>query len=58
MSDANTATSPSNKTAILAIILISYVMIVLDISVVLTGLPKIHNELGFTDAGLAWVQSA
>ena len=47
-----------NKTAILAIILISYVMIVLDISVVLTGLPKIHQELGFTDAGLAWVQSA
>lgn len=50
--------SHSNKTAILAIILISYVMIVLDISVVLTGLPKIHHELGFTDAGLAWVQSA
>jgi EmrB/QacA subfamily drug resistance transporter len=47
-----------NKTAILAIILISYVMIVLDISIVLTGLPKIHQELGFTDAGLAWVQSA
>ncbi|MGO8047045.1 MFS transporter [Rhizobium johnstonii] len=58
MSDANTSISPPNKTAILAIILISYVMIVLDISVVLTGLPKIHNELGFTDAGLAWVQSA
>jgi EmrB/QacA subfamily drug resistance transporter len=50
--------TPSNKTAILAIILISYVMIVLDISIVLTGLPKIHQELGFTDAGLAWVQSA
>lgn len=49
---------PSNKTVILAIILISYVMIVLDISIVLTGLPKIHQELGFTDAGLAWVQSA
>lgn len=58
MSDANTPNSPRNKAAILAIILISYVMIVLDISVVLTGLPKIHNELGFTDAGLAWVQSA
>lgn len=51
-------TGPANKTAILAIILVSYVMIVLDISVVLTGLPKIHHELGFTDAGLAWVQSA
>lgn len=53
------ATSPTvNKTAILAIILTSYVMIVLDTSIVLTGLPKIHRELGFTDPELAWVQSA
>lgn len=44
--------------AILAIILISYVMIVLDISVVLTGLPTIHEQLGFSEANLAWVQSA
>lgn len=44
--------------AILAIILISYVMIVLDISVVLTGLPKIHQQLGFSETNLAWVQSA
>jgi MFS family permease len=50
--------SALNKRAILAIILTSYVMIVLDTSVVLTGLPKIHQELGFTDTGLAWVQSA
>lgn len=51
------ATAP-NKTAILAIILVSYVMIVLDISIVLTGLPRIHAELGFSDAGLAWVSTA
>jgi EmrB/QacA subfamily drug resistance transporter len=44
--------------AILAIILVSYVMIVLDISVVLTGLPKIHQQLGFSETNLAWVQSA
>lgn len=58
MPDKQQTVSPTQKTAILSIILISYVMIVLDISVVLTGLPKIHHELGFTDAGLAWVQSA
>jgi uncharacterized Tic20 family protein len=58
MPDKQPTASPTHKTAILTIILISYVMIVLDISVVLTGLPKIHRELGFTDAGLAWVQSA
>lgn len=43
---------------ILAIILVSYAMIVLDISVVLTGLPKIQAELGFSPTNLAWVQSA
>ncbi|CAN7556590.1 MFS transporter [Pararhizobium sp. LjRoot255] len=48
----------TNQSAILAIILVSYVMIVLDISIVLTGLPKIHAELGFTDAGLSWVSTA
>jgi len=48
----------SSKRAILSIILVSYVMIVLDISIVLTGLPKIHSELGFTDAGLSWVSTA
>jgi EmrB/QacA subfamily drug resistance transporter len=53
--------SPSaapNKMAILAIILVSYVMIILDTSIVLTGLPHIARDLGFTDSGLAWVQSA
>jgi MFS family permease len=52
------ATTSPNKTAILTIILISYVMIVLDISIVLTGLPRIHAELGFSDEGLAWVSTA
>jgi MFS family permease len=58
MPDARQIASHPNNTAILAVIVISYVMIVLDISVVLTGLPKIHRELGLSDAGLAWVQSA
>ncbi|NTJ11549.1 MFS transporter [Rhizobium lusitanum] len=47
-----------NRTAILAIILISYVMIVLDTSIVITGLPKIHEALGFSDSGLSWVSNA
>jgi EmrB/QacA subfamily drug resistance transporter len=50
--------SAPNKTAILSIILVSYVMIILDTSIVLTGLPRIHQDLGFSDSGLAWVQSA
>lgn len=51
-------TTRPRPTAILGIILVSYVMIVLDISIVITGLPKIHAELGFTDAGLSWVSNA
>jgi len=43
--------------AVLATILTSYVMIVLDISVVITGLPRLAAELAFPEAGLSWVQS-
>jgi MFS family permease len=44
--------------AVLAIILVSYLMIVLDISIVITALPKMHVALGFSAAGLSWVQNA
>ena len=43
---------------VLAIVLTSYLMIVLDISIVITGLPKIRDELGFTPITLSWVQNA
>ena len=52
--------SPSikqHKVAILAIILVSYIMIVLDISIVITGLPKIRADLGFSSTALSWVQN-
>lgn len=51
-------TPTSSRRAILAFILVSYVMIVLDISIVITGLPMIRDELGFSDAGLSWVSNA
>jgi hypothetical protein len=47
-----------NATAVLAIILATYLMIVLDISVVIAALPKIHRALDFSPTGLSWVQSA
>src|SRR5436309_12804034 len=46
------------RTAALAIILVSYFMIVLDISIVITGLPKIRQGLNFSATGLSWVQNA
>ena len=42
----------------LAIILASYLMIVLDISIVITALPKIRDGLDFSHTGLSWVQNA
>lgn len=48
----------NNRTIVLAIILISYVLIVLNISIVITGLPKIRDELGFSTTGLSWVANA
>jgi EmrB/QacA subfamily drug resistance transporter len=44
--------------AILAIILISYFMILLDNSIIFTALPKIDAAMRLSPAGLAWVQDA
>jgi EmrB/QacA subfamily drug resistance transporter len=48
----------SRPNAVLAIVLVSYLMIVLDISIVITALPKIRDGLGFSVTGLSWVQNA
>jgi EmrB/QacA subfamily drug resistance transporter len=52
--------SPPNasKALLLAIVLVSYSMIVIDNSIVITGLPTIRETLGFTSAALSWVQNA
>ena len=58
MPAAADSASTSRRTWILAIVLASYLMIVLDISIVITGLPKIRDELGFSTTSLSWVQNA
>ena len=50
--------SPTGTTAILAVILISYFMILLDNSVIFTGLPSIRADLDLDPATLSWVQDA
>jgi EmrB/QacA subfamily drug resistance transporter len=47
-----------NPSVVLAIILGSYLMIVLDGSIIITALPRIHRSLGFSRSGLSWVQNA
>ncbi|HEV7752652.1 MAG TPA: MFS transporter [Baekduia sp.] len=47
-----------NSNLVLGIILAGYLMIIVDASVIITALPKIHAALHFSSAGLTWVQSA
>jgi EmrB/QacA subfamily drug resistance transporter len=47
-----------NQRMVLGIILATYLMIILDASVVITALPKIQEGLDFSAADLSWVQSA
>ncbi|WP_036725546.1 MFS transporter [Patulibacter minatonensis] len=48
----------TGSNAVLALIVVSYLMIILDASVVITALPDIQRALGFSDTGLSWVQNA
>ena len=53
--DASARPHPS---LVLGVILATYLMIVLDASVVITALPSIGERLDFSPSGLSWVQSA
>jgi EmrB/QacA subfamily drug resistance transporter len=55
---AGLVTAPLHKRAILLIVLASYTMIVVDISIVITALPQIHRALDFSATALSWVQNA
>ncbi|MDX6468487.1 MAG: hypothetical protein QOF75_290, partial [Gaiellaceae bacterium] len=48
----------SSPAVVLALVLTCQLMLVLDISVVITALPKIQSTLGFSSASLSWVQNA
>ncbi len=58
MNTINANISDHERNWVLAIALTSYLMIVLDISIVITGLPDIQQGLGFSPVALSWVQNA
>src|SRR3954447_13404769 len=47
-----------SPTLVLAIILACYLMIVLDVAIVITALPRIQETLDFSPTQLSWVQNA
>lgn len=53
-----TTRSAAKPAAILAIVLVSYFMVLLDNSVIFTGLPSIRSGLDLSPAALSWVQDA
>ncbi|MFE7422959.1 MFS transporter [Rhodococcus sp. NPDC057529] len=48
----------AKQTAVLGIILVSYFMVLLDNSVIFTGLPSIRSGLDLSPIALSWVQDA
>ncbi|MFD4553926.1 MFS transporter [Streptomyces sp. NPDC058469] len=48
----------ARATLILAIICVSYFMVILDNSIVFTGLPQIRVDMGFSETGLSWITNA
>jgi EmrB/QacA subfamily drug resistance transporter len=52
------AARQTSSTLILTIILACQLMIVLDVSIIISALPKIHRALGFSSTNLSWVQNA
>lgn len=55
---SKTADSVRRRNALLAVICISYFMVILDNSIIFTGLPKIETTMHFSQASLAWVTNA
>ncbi|MET8979343.1 MFS transporter [Streptomyces sp. NPDC004539] len=51
-------TAPARPALILAIICVSYFMVILDNSIVFTALPQIRDAMGFSQTGLSWITNA
>lgn len=58
MPNTHDANLTPRQIAVLMVILCSYLMIVLDISIVITALPRIRQSFEMSTAGLSWVQNA
>ena len=43
---------------VLAVILIGYLLVLIDVSILMVALPRIRQDLGFTATGLSWAQNA
>jgi EmrB/QacA subfamily drug resistance transporter len=52
------STGPERRGVVLAIILTGYLLILIDVSILMAALPRIHDDLHFSPTGLSWAQNA
>jgi EmrB/QacA subfamily drug resistance transporter len=52
------STGGERRGVVLAVILIGYLLILIDVSILFAALPTIHRDLGFSATGLSWAQNA
>jgi len=43
---------------VLSVILVGYLLVLIDVSILMVALPRIHRDLGFSATGLSWAQNA
>ena len=51
-------TVPQRRGVTLSIILVGYLLVLIDVSILMVALPRIHHDLGFSPTSLSWAQNA
>ena len=50
--------TPRSRAVVLAVILVGYLLILIDVSIPMGALPTIRHDLGFSPTSLSWAQNA
>src|SRR5881398_3848944 len=50
--------STQRRGLVLAVILAGYLLVLIDVSILMVALPRIHHDLGFSATSLSWAQNA
>jgi MFS family permease len=50
--------SGQRRGLVLAVILAGYLLVLIDVSILMVALPRIHRDLGFSPTSLSWAQNA
>jgi EmrB/QacA subfamily drug resistance transporter len=51
-------TGQRRRATVLAIVLMGYLLVLIDVSILMVALPRIHRDLGFSSSNLSWAQNA